>query len=120
MCGIGGTYAAAGTGASRGFLLHMAGDLAHRGPDGVGLYLDGRFGMVNTRLAIIDLADGDQPIGDERGRYWGMQNGEIYNYLELRIELDQARPRVPDVQRYRGSRPCVRGVGSRLPAPPQR
>ncbi len=87
MCGIGGTYAAAGTSASRDVLLAMAGELVHRGPDGVGLYLDGRFGMANTRLAIIDLADGDQPIGDERGRYWAMQNGEIYNYLELRLEL---------------------------------
>ncbi|MGZ8579039.1 MAG: asparagine synthase (glutamine-hydrolyzing) [Actinomycetota bacterium] len=87
MCGVAGTYVAVGSPDARPLLLHMAGDLAHRGPDGVGLYLDGRFGMVNTRLAIIDLADGDQPIGDERGRYWGMQNGEIYNYLELRIEL---------------------------------
>ena len=45
----------------------MAGELSHRGPDGTGLYLDGRFGMVNTRLAIIDLAGGDQPlVGRER------------------------------------------------------
>jgi len=65
----------------------MAGELRHRGPDGVGLYLDRRFGMVNTRLAIIDLAGGDQPLSDERGRYWVMQNGEIFNYRELQDEL---------------------------------
>jgi asparagine synthase (glutamine-hydrolysing) len=67
----------------------MAGELRHRGPDGVGLYLDARFGMANTRLAIVDLEGGDQPLSDERGRYWVMQNGEIYNYVELRAELEQ-------------------------------
>ena len=65
----------------------MAGELAHRGPDGVGLYLDGPFGMVNTRLSIIDVEGGDQPLSNEDGRYWVMQNGEIYNYPELRDEL---------------------------------
>ena len=63
MCGIAGTYARTGGEASRSFLLAMAGELQHRGPDGTGLYLDGRFGMVNTRLAIVDLAGGDQPLG---------------------------------------------------------
>lgn len=85
MCGLAGIYDPAS--ASSALLLTMAGELAHRGPDGVGLYHDGRFGMVNTRLAIVDLAGGDQPLGDETGRYWAMQNGEIYNYLELRDEL---------------------------------
>lgn len=65
----------------------MAGELHHRGPDGVGLYLDDRFGMSNTRLAIVDLVGGDQPLSDQDGRYWVMQNGEIYNYVELRHEL---------------------------------
>ena len=65
----------------------MAGELRHRGPDGTGLYLDGRFGMANTRLAIVDLAGGDQPLSNEDGRFWVMQNGEIYNWVELRQEL---------------------------------
>jgi asparagine synthase (glutamine-hydrolysing) len=65
----------------------MAGELRHRGPDGVGLYLDGRFGMSNTRLAIVDLEGGDQPLSTEDRRYWVMQNGEIYNYVELQDEL---------------------------------
>ena len=87
VCGLAGIYGRPGENASRELLCAMAGELRHRGPDGTGLYLDGRFGMVNTRLAIIDLAGGDQPLSDERGRYWVMQNGEIFNYPELQHEL---------------------------------
>lgn len=89
MCGIAGVYAFRRVGNERDLLLAMAGELAHRGPDGVGIYRDERFGMVNTRLAVIDLDGGDQPCGTEDGRYWAMQNGEIYNYLELRTELQK-------------------------------
>jgi asparagine synthase (glutamine-hydrolysing) len=67
----------------------MAGELRHRGPDGTGLYLDDRFGMAANRLAIVGLDDGDQPLSNEDGRYWVMQNGEIYNYVELRAELQR-------------------------------
>ena len=87
MCGIAGIYSRPGQLASPELLLAMAGELHHRGPDGVGLYLDGRFGMSNTRLAIVDLAGGDQPLSNEGGRFWVMQNGEIYNYVELQEEL---------------------------------
>jgi asparagine synthase (glutamine-hydrolysing) len=86
MCGIAGIYAQ-GRSPDRDLLLAMGGELRHRGPDGAALYLDGRFGMVNTRLAIVDLEGGDQPLSCERGRYWAMQNGEIYNHVELRAEL---------------------------------
>lgn len=87
MCGIAGTLGAHKED-SRKFLLEMAGELLHRGPDGVGLYIDHNFGMVNTRLSIVDLAGGDQPLSNETGRYWVMQNGEIYNYVELQAELE--------------------------------
>jgi asparagine synthase (glutamine-hydrolysing) len=87
VCGIAGIYARPGLSASPELLLAMAGELRHRGPDGVGLYVDGRFGMSNTRLAIVDLAGGDQPLSNENGRFWVMQNGEIYNYVELQQEL---------------------------------
>jgi asparagine synthase (glutamine-hydrolysing) len=87
MCGIAGTYTRRGEGADRPLLLTMAGELRHRGPDGTGLYLDGRFGMISNRLAIVDLAGGDQPLSNEDGRYWVMQNGEVYNYVELAEEL---------------------------------
>jgi asparagine synthase (glutamine-hydrolysing) len=65
----------------------MAGALQHRGPDGVGLYLDHALGMVNTRLAIVDVAGGDQPLANEDERFWVMQNGEIYNAPELTEQL---------------------------------
>src|SRR4051795_8190324 len=86
MCGIGGMYTW-GRPADRDVLLAMAGELRHRGPDGSAPYLHGRFGMINTRLAIVDLEGGDQPLSCEHGRYWAMQNGEIYNHVELRAEL---------------------------------
>ena len=87
MCGVAGVYAGPAGSAPEALLLQMGGELAHRGPDGVGLYLDGRFGMVNTRLSIVDLETGDQPLSNEDGRLWAMQNGEIYNYPELMDEL---------------------------------
>jgi asparagine synthase (glutamine-hydrolysing) len=88
MCGIAGIYARPDADPPERLLLAMAGELRHRGPDGTGLYRDGRFGMTNNRLAIVDLEGGDQPLGSEDGRYWVMQNGEIYNYVELRAELE--------------------------------
>ena len=87
MCGIAGVYASGASSASAHLLQCMAGELEHRGPDGVGLYLDGRFGMTSTRLSVIDVAGGDQPLSNEDGRLWVMQNGEIFNHPELREEL---------------------------------
>jgi asparagine synthase (glutamine-hydrolysing) len=87
MCGIAGIHSSGR--ADRRLLLRMAGELHHRGPDGTGLYVDGGFGMINTRLAIVDLGGGDQPLSCGRGRHWAMQNGEIYNHVELRAELEE-------------------------------
>lgn len=88
MCGIAGILERPSAVASREILLAMAGELRHRGPDGTGLYLDGRCGMVNTRLSIVDINGGDQPVSNEDGRYWVVHNGEIYNHIELRQELE--------------------------------
>jgi asparagine synthase (glutamine-hydrolysing) len=87
MCGIVGVYRR-GEAVPRDVLLSMAGQLRHRGPDGTGLYLDGEVGMAASRLAIVDLARGDQPLSDDQGRYWVVQNGELYNYVELQEELE--------------------------------
>lgn len=65
----------------------MVNALQHRGPDASGLYRDPSVGLVHARLAIIDLATGDQPMSNEDGTTWLVFNGEIFNYIELRAEL---------------------------------
>ncbi len=69
-------------------LRRMANTLHHRGPDGQGFFESDRFSMGNCRLSIIDLAGGDQPIYNEDGSLAVVQNGEIYNYVELREQLE--------------------------------
>src|SRR5512133_2093881 len=67
----------------------MSATLVHRGPDSDGVLLDGPVGLAARRLSIIDLETGDQPIANEDGTVHVVQNGEIYNYRELRTELEQ-------------------------------
>lgn len=66
----------------------MAATLTHRGPEDSGIYRDGGFGIAHTRLSIIDLPGGHQPIFDDQRRYAIVCNGEIYNFVELRAELE--------------------------------
>ena len=88
MCGICGfAYSDSTRLAERSKLASMHGTIAHRGPDGLGEYIDGAFALGHRRLSIIDLAGGRQPLSNERGTVWVSFNGEIYNYLELRAEL---------------------------------
>jgi asparagine synthase (glutamine-hydrolysing) len=68
----------------------MSATLVHRGPDAEGSLTDGPIGLAARRLAIIDLETGDQPIANEDGSIHVVQNGEIYNYRELRTELERA------------------------------
>jgi len=72
-----------------GLLRRMSDRIAHRGPDAEGFHLEGPVGLASRRLAIIDLATGQQPISDEDGRLWVVFNGEIYNYAELREDLQK-------------------------------
>lgn len=69
-------------------LIRMLSSMHYRGPDENGIYLDDRIGLGQVRLSIIDLASGRQPIGNEDGTIWIVFNGEIFNYLELREELE--------------------------------
>lgn len=69
-------------------LRQMLGMLRHRGPDQFGVFLDAQVGLGNARLSIIDVDGGQQPIGSEDGNLWIVFNGEVFNYLELRTELE--------------------------------
>ncbi len=89
MCGICGIVSASGA-ADAERLARMSAKLVHRGPDSDGTFLDGPVGLAARRLAIIDLAGGDQPIANEDGTVTVVQNGELYNYPELRRELERA------------------------------
>ncbi len=70
-------------------LDRMCDALEHRGPDDRGVYLDGLVGLAMRRLSILDISSGHQPIHNEDESLWVVFNGEIYNYVELRRELEQ-------------------------------
>ncbi len=91
MCGIAGIVTRNGTLPDEGALRRMSSAIAHRGPDGEGLWLVPGVGFAHRRLAIIDLAQtGAQPMHDVRGELTITYNGEIYNYRELRTELERS------------------------------
>ena len=89
MCGICG-MAVAGRGAAADVeaVKAMNARLVHRGPDSEGTFHAGGVALAMRRLSIIDLEHGDQPISNEDGTVTVVQNGEIYNYRELRRELE--------------------------------
>lgn len=89
MCGICGIASPAGTPDPRR-LAAMSDLLAHRGPDSAGEHRDGPVAIAARRLSIVDLEHGDQPIANEDSSCVVVQNGEIYNYPELRRELERA------------------------------
>ena len=72
----------------RQLLRQMMDIIQHRGPDGSGEYLSGPVGLGHRRLSIIDLSSGAQPMSNEDGMVWVVYNGEIYNFKELRTELE--------------------------------
>ncbi|MFN0138159.1 MAG: asparagine synthase (glutamine-hydrolyzing) [Phycisphaerae bacterium] len=93
MCGIAGILSLSPTATvQRDDLARMAAALYHRGPDDEGIYVDpaGRCGLAFRRLSIIDLAAGHQPMSNEDGRLHVAFNGEIYNFRDLRTELQAA------------------------------
>ncbi len=87
MCGIAGFYHRHPSPDAAERLQHMAAALHHRGPDDSGVYLRGGLGLAHTRLSIIDLEGGHQPLFDDQRGLALVANGEIYNYVELREEL---------------------------------
>ncbi|HSH76599.1 MAG TPA: hypothetical protein VLA09_12995, partial [Longimicrobiales bacterium] len=88
MCGIAGiTLASEGAPPKEREIRAMLPALRHRGPDGTGVHRDDRCALGHTRLSIIDVAGGAQPLSNEDGSIWVSFNGEIFNYVELRQEL---------------------------------
>lgn len=85
MCGICGIIR---KGNNKDIIKKMNDRIMHRGPDGEGYYIDGDVAFGHRRLSIIDLSTGDQPIYNEDNSVVTVYNGEIYNYLELRSELE--------------------------------
>jgi asparagine synthase (glutamine-hydrolysing) len=89
MCGICGVVASEREWApDPEAVARMSARLVHRGPDDEGLYREGPVALAARRLSIIDLAGGHQPIANEDGSAVVVQNGEIYNYRELKRELE--------------------------------
>ncbi|MFL6209359.1 MAG: asparagine synthase (glutamine-hydrolyzing) [Pyrinomonadaceae bacterium] len=89
MCGIVGMVRGGDRAVDAELLQRMCDAIRHRGPDEEGRYLKGRAGLAMRRLAIIDLAGGQQPIHNEERSAWIVFNGEIYNYKELRARLEK-------------------------------
>src|SRR5918995_457053 len=92
MCGIAGLLFADGRFVDRNLLARMAAVIQHRGPDGEGCYVDeaetSSVGLINRRLAVIDIPGGDQPMS--AGNRTIVYNGEVFNAPELRTQLESA------------------------------
>src|SRR5437868_2848085 len=90
MCGICGQFNFARTEpVEPETIRRMTGTIVHRGPDDEGYFISGPIGLGFRRLSIIDLAGGHQPMSDAEETVWVIFNGEIYNFKELRAELEQ-------------------------------
>ena len=90
MCGIAGIVDTNGDGGIDQATIHrMCQTIVHRGPDDEGIFVKSGAGLGMRRLSVIDLAGGHQPVFNEDGTIWLVYNGEIYNFLELRRELEE-------------------------------
>jgi asparagine synthase (glutamine-hydrolysing) len=87
MCGICGYCDLKGAPVERNLVERMSAAIRHRGPDGEGFHVDGPVGLGHRRLSIIDIEGGAQPVKNEDGSLVVVFNGEIYNFIELRGEL---------------------------------
>lgn len=90
MCGIAGWYRRKNRPVSKRLTAAQCDSIIHRGPDDAGYFNDGDLGMGMRRLSIIDIAGGHQPMETPDGRYVIVFNGEIYNHLSLRPQLEAA------------------------------
>jgi asparagine synthase (glutamine-hydrolysing) len=88
MCGIAGIFGLNGTPVAYQEIKDMCNVLEHRGPNDEGFYINGNVGFGMRRLSIVDLENGHQPVNNEDGTVHVVMNGEIYNFRELRAELE--------------------------------
>src|SRR6185503_14701257 len=88
MCGIAGIVRSDGRPIDTGELRDMCDVMVHRGPDDEGVHIGNGIGLAMRRLSIIDLHNGHQPVANEDESVWVVFNGEIYNYRQLRKELE--------------------------------
>jgi len=91
MCGIAGifNYHSTNERSVEQNIRRMLSVIRHRGPDESGMYLGDNIGLGSVRLSIIDIKSGGQPISDDSQNYWIVYNGEIFNYKELRTEIEK-------------------------------
>ena len=89
MCGIAGIIRLDDKPVLPDDIRRMCGAMTHRGPDDEGIYIGPGIGLGMRRLSIIDLKTGNQPVRNEDGSIWVIQNGEIYNFKELRQDLER-------------------------------
>ena len=90
MCGVAGVIRLDGGNIEPSLLTSMTDAIAHRGPDGEGQWIEGNVGIGHRRLSIIDLSEtGHQPMVDASNRFVLSYNGEVYNFKELRTELEK-------------------------------
>ena len=87
MCGIAGILTKREN--KKEIIEAMSERIKHRGPDGVGYFFDGDLALCHRRLSIIDLSTGNQPMFNEDATIVTVFNGEIYNYIELKEELEK-------------------------------
>src|SRR2546427_9784981 len=90
MCGIVGVVDLQGRSVDPSWIDSMSDSIVHRGPDESGSDVRGSVGLGMRRLSIIDVAGGNQPVYNEDKSVWAVFNGEIYNHLELREDLEKA------------------------------
>ena len=88
MCGIAGIFDHSGSSRDSEMMLgRMLSRIQHRGPDESGIYINKEISIGSVRLSIIDIQTGQQPLSSADGKYWIVFNGEIFNFIELKIDL---------------------------------
>jgi asparagine synthase (glutamine-hydrolysing) len=91
MCGIAGiyNYRSLSEPEPEMSLKKMLSVIRHRGPDESGIYVGENMGIGSVRLSIVDVSSGQQPMSDASDTYWIVYNGEIFNYKELRLDIEK-------------------------------